>query len=185
MSFAITLVIMMLLGTSYAWYQFDNAYTAFTNVQTFSDNIDLAVVFSNDNNINTTVGVPLTADQVESYSEKTTFTMTPSSTVLAGRTVAYQIYIDNLKIDSSLTEVSSLKYSLLETINGVTTEVASGNFMGVTSNNIVLKEMTTITTFDVTYSYEFRLWLEETGGDQNALMGKKLSGKIKISTAVK
>ncbi len=185
MSVAIIFIIMMLFSTSYAWYQFDNAYTSFSNVQTYSDDIDLAVVFTNSDNINAIVGVPITSDQVEEYSEKTIFTLTPSSAALSGRNVAYQISLENLKIDSALTSVDSLKYALLETVNGTTSTVASGSFSGVTSSSLILKNMTTITTFDVTYSYEFRLWLEENNENQNALMGKSLSGKIKVSTAIK
>ena len=33
-----------------------------------------------------------------------------------------------------------------------------------------------------TYSYEFRLWLEESGGNQNALMGRSISGRIMVYT---
>lgn len=185
MTVAVVALFSSLLSTSYAWYQFDNAVTTFDGVQTYSDDIDLAVVFTSDNNINTRVGVPLTSDQVDAYSEKTTFAMTPSSSVLSGRTVAYQIYIDNLKIDPVLASVSSLKYSLLETVNGSTTTVASGNFKDAINGEFIIKPMATITNYDVTYSYEFRLWLEEDNTNQNALMGKSLSGKIKVAVAVK
>lgn len=197
LTFTVTAVIIMLLGTSYAWYQFDNAVTTFSNVQTFTDGLDeLAIVFTNDDNINTTLGIPILASEVASKSSKTTFTITPSSTLLADKEVAYQISLVDLEIDSALTSTTDLKWSLLETIGtGSTTTIASGNFKDVTSESLVLKTMATISTFDVTYAYEFRIWLEDNGctleqindpddscTNQNDLMGKSLTGKIKVST---
>lgn len=186
LSFAVTVLIVILLGTSYAWYTFDNAVTSFNNVGTFSDNIEVAVVFTNDSNIGTTVGIPITTSEIEEKSEKTSFTITPS-TALAGRSVAIQILLADLKIDSALTSVSSLKYSLLQTVDGVTTTVKSGTFSGVTAGSLILLPSTSISDSDLgkTYSYEFRLWLEEDNSNQNALMGKKLDGYIKVNTAIK
>ena len=185
LSFAVTVLIVILLGTSYAWYTFDNAVTSFNNVQTFSDNIDTAVVFTNSSNIGTTVGIPILASDVEERSEKTIFTVTPSTT-LSGREVAFQISLIDLKIDSALTGVSSLKYSLLQTVDGTTTTIKSGNFSGVTADSLILVT-TTIPSANLgkTYSYEFRLWLEEDNSNQNALMGKKLEGYIKVNTAIR
>ncbi len=185
LSFAVTVLIVILLGTSYAWYTFDNAVTSFNNVQTFSDNIDTAVVFTNSSNIGTTVGIPILASDVEERSEKTIFTVTPSTT-LSGREVAFQISLIDLKIDSALTGVSSLKYSLLQTVDGTTTTIKSGNFSGVTADSLILAT-TTVPSANLgkTYSYEFRLWLEEDNSNQNALMGKKLEGYIKVNTAIR
>ena len=185
LSFAVTVLIVILLGTSYAWYTFDNAVTSFNNVQTFSDDIDTAVVFTNSSNIGTTVGIPILASDVEERSEKTIFTVTPSTT-LSGREVAFQISLIDLKIDSALTGVSSLKYSLLQTVDGTTTTIKSGNFSGVTADSLILVT-TTVPSANLgkTYSYEFRLWLEEDNSNQNALMGKKLEGYIKVNTAIR
>ena len=185
LSFAVTVLIVILLGTSYAWYTFDNAVTSFNNVQTFSDNIDTAVVFTNSSNIGTTVGIPILASDVEERSEKTIFTVTPSTT-LSGREVAFQISLIDLKIDSALTGVSSLKYSLLQTVDGTTTKIKSGNFSGVTADSLILSTITVPeANLGKTYSYEFRLWLEEDNSNQNALMGKKLEGYIKVNTAIR
>ena len=185
LSFAVTVLIVILLGTSYAWYTFDNAVTSFNNVQTFSDNIDTAVVFTNNANISTTVGIPILSSDVEERSEKTMFTVTPSTT-LSGREVAFQISLIDLNIDSALTNVSSLKYSLLQTVDGATTTIKSGNFSGVTADSLILAT-TTVPSANLgkTYSYEFRLWLEEDNSNQNALMGKKLNGYIKVNTAIR
>lgn len=186
LGFAVTVLIVLLLGTSYAWYAFDTAVTSFSNVSTFGENLDVAVVFTNSSNIATTVGVPLLSSEVEEKSSKTLFTVTPSTT-LQGKDVAIQISIINLKIDSALTGVSSLKYSLLQTLDGTTTTVASGNFSNVTSDSLVLMNSTSISSSNLgkTYSYEFRLWLEEDNSNQNALMGKHLSGNIKVNTAIR
>ena len=82
LTITVTVLMIALLGTSYAWYQFDNAVTNFDNVQTFSKDIDLATVFANTDNISTTVGVPLTTAQVDEYSSKTLFSITPSPIIL-------------------------------------------------------------------------------------------------------
>lgn len=189
----------MLLSTSYAWYQFDNAVSDFGNVETFSDNIELAVIFTNDNNIDTTIGVPLFENQIDELSDKTTFTITPNSEFLANKDVAFQISLIDIKIDPVFTTTTDLKYSLIEKIgDGTANEITSGNFSGFTGDNIILKEMTAVTSasLDVTHSYEFRLWLQdnrctleqvmnEECDDQNDLMGKTISGKIKVSTAIR
>lgn len=183
MSVAITMITLFMLSTSYAWYSFTNAITPFS-VETFEDDLAVAVLFTNDNNISTVVGVPLTTDEVNSKASKCLFTVTPDSSVLNGRNVAIAISLENLSIASELTAVSDLNYSLLQTVDGTTTTIASGNFSGVTSSSLLLKSMYEITS-GKTYSFEFRLWLHETGGDQNSLMGKKISGVIKVSSALK
>lgn len=175
----------MLLSTSYAWYQFDNAVTSLGNISTFSEDIETAVIFTNNENINMTVGVPLTTDQVDEYSEKSRFTVTASSDVLTDQEVAVQIALINLDIDSELTAGDDLKYSLIETAgSGTATEISSGSFYNITDDTLIIKSMSAI-TIGTTYSYEFRIWLEETGEDQNSMMGKKITGKIKVSTAIR
>lgn len=175
----------MLLSTSYAWYQFDTAVTSFDNVETFTEGLDdLSVIFTNDNNINTNVGIPIPASRVEDLSSKTNFTVTASNTLLAGKEVAYQVSLVNLNIDAALLGTDALKYSLIETVDGVSSTVANGNFYNFTEEVLVLKSLTTITV-GKTYSYEFRLWLEDNGENQNSLMGKSISGKIMVYTAAR
>jgi len=182
LTFVVTAIVIMLLGTSYAWYQFDNAVTNFTNVQTFTDTLDnVAVVFANSNSINTTVGVPILASEVASKANKANFTVTPSSSKLSGKEVAIQIDLE-FTVASALSGSTYFKYSLLEKAgSGSQTTIASGHFNSKTSGTLTLKPMTKITV-GTTYSYEFRVWLEESGANQNSLMGKSFSGVIKVST---
>lgn len=185
LTFAVTAVIIMLLSTSYAWYQFDNAVTTFNNVETFENLDDFAVVFTNDSNINTNVGIPVLASEVEKRASKTTFTLTPSES-LSGKEVAFQISLVDLNIDSALANSTYFKWSLLETVgDGTAVTVANGNFKNIKENTLVLKQMTKVENLGVTYSYEFRLWLEDSGNTQNGFMGKSVTGRIKISTAVR
>lgn len=183
----VTVMFTMLLGTSYAWYQFDNAVTTFNNVQTFEANLDdLAIVFTNSNNIKTSTGIPLSDSQVEAYSDKTTFTITPSSSKLSGKEVAVQIDLVEINIDRELTLTRDLKWQLFETIgSGTKNKIAEGDFFNLTGDSIVLKSMTKVTTLDITYAYEFRIWLQESGGNQNNLMGKSLTGRIRVSSAIR
>lgn len=183
LSIAVTLLIGILLGTSYAWYSFTNAVTPFST-ETINENLSAAIIFTNDNNISTVVGVPINDDEAADKASKCLFTVTPKTDVLNGRRVAVQISLDDLSIDSALTSITDLKYSLLQTVDGTTTTIASGNFNGITSKSMILKPSYALTS-GKTYSYEFRLWLHETNANQNSLMGKKINGVIKVSSAMK
>ena len=159
--------------------------TSFSNVQTFNEDMNSIIIFEKDDNIGGIISIPLTADQVEKYSSKTKFNWTYSDDDNT-KEVGFQITLINLNIDPELTTNTDLKYSLIEKIgNGSPVEVASGNFMGVTEDSLVIKPMAEISSFGVTHSYEFRIWLEETGANQNTMMGKKVTGKIKVSTAIR
>lgn len=186
LTFVVIAIICVLLSTSYAWYTFTDATTTF-NVETTSESVDLAVVFTNDANISTTAGIPITSDQIDEYASKNSFTMTPSSSVIGSRQVAYQIEIVDLNIASELKNSSYFKYSLLETVDGTTQTVSSGNFSQATGSTFILKPMATLNSADLdkTHSFEFRVWLEESNSPQNNLMGKKINGRIKVSTAIK
>jgi len=192
--FTVTALTITLLGTSYAWYEMSNAYTEFSGISTFSENINSAVIFTSDSSfsLNTLSGIPTTLDQVMTAqndenmaANKLTFTMTPNSDVIGNRQVGYQISLVNLKIDKEFTETEDLKYRLIETIDS-NTSVIEGNFKGVTGNFKILKEMTEIKeeNLDKVHSYEFIIWLQDSNNDQNELMGKNISGTIKVSTAL-
>jgi len=183
-------MVTMLLGTSYAWYQFDNAVTNFTGVQTFNADNELegiSVIFSNTNNINTVVGVPLSQTEVAQYSSKTNFSIVPETDYLNNKEVAYQIELIDFSIDSELAKTQDLQWSVLEEIpTGEQNEIARGNFQGKVSGDIItLKQMTKLTNLDTTHEYEFRLWLNDNGGNQNELMGKEIRGKIKVSIIIR
>lgn len=183
LTFVVTALIIMLLGTSYAWYQFDNAFTSFNNVQTFTEGLGTTVVFANNNSIATYIATPILESEVPTKAEKTLFSITPQPS-LAGKDVAIQIDLTELEIDSVLTNTTDLKYSLVETVGSVSKVIVTGNFNGVTNPTLNLKPMTKISVGS-TYSYEFRLWLQETGANQNSLMGAYIGGIIKVSTLVR
>lgn len=198
LTITVSLLITALLGTSYAWYQFDNAVTNFSGT-TYTDNVDLEVIFINNSTINSTIEAPIFKEQVDEYSQKTLFTISASSQTIDDKArIAYQITLSDIKIDEKLA-VKDLKYSLIETKNNNSTTITSGNFENFKGDTIILKEMKTIEELDVTYSYEFRIWLEEPYctledvnnglydkcSNQNELMGKKLTGKINVSSAFK
>lgn len=196
LTITVSLLITALLGTSYAWYQFDTAVTSFNNVSTYDENVGLAVVFTNSANINSTIEMPILASEVDEYSQKSIFTMTPNSTQIGEREIAYQISLVGIELDEKLTETEDFRYSLVEIKNGISKEIINGNFYNFEGNTLILKEMAVIEELDVTYNYEFRLWLQDNGctleqindgecNDQNDLMGKSFSGKIKVSTALK
>ena len=184
LSVTVVAILLVLLGTSYAWYTFTNASTPFNNVQTSNYDTDLAVVFSNTDNINTVVGIPIRESDAEELADKTLFSITPKAENLSGKEVAYEISVVNLNVASELKATDSLKYSLIEIVGEEKRTVATGNFKNA-SDSISIMPMTQMSDFNKTYSYEFRIWLEETDANQNSLMGKALSGKIKVSTIIR
>ena len=66
------------------------------------------------------------------------------------------------------------------------TSLANGDFSSI-GNNTRINLYTTNLTLGATIpdSYELRIWLEETGENQNNLMGKRFSGRIKIDVYLK
>ena len=185
LSLTVTALIITLLSTSYAWYQFDNAVTDFNNIQTFSDEIKFPVIFTNNDVIRTQTGIPITEEQISTFAERKTFYMTPSKEGIntASFNVNYKISIINIKIDEELKN-EYFKYKLVETINGVVSDEITGNFKNLSENFITLKEGT-ITKFDSQHSYELMIWLQESGDIQNSMQNKSITGNIKVTTILK
>ena len=69
-SIVIIVVFSMMLTTSYAWYAFDNASTAFEGM---TNNDDIIVSYQKGEYINVSNAVPITSGQIDKYSEKNNF----------------------------------------------------------------------------------------------------------------
>ena len=59
----------------------------------------------------------------------------------------------------------------------------AGAMLPITSfgHTVVHGVMEEVETLGVTYSYEFRIWLEDNGTDQNIEQGKTFNGKIVVN----
>ena len=77
------------------------------------------------------------------------------------------------------------KYDLKCNDGSSTTTIKSGTGADFTSTELEIGTLSTQnSTFNVskTYNCALRLWLQETGSNQNALMNKSFSGLIKVNS---
>lgn len=164
--------IISLLGFSYAWYVASNVQTNIGLKTSSSDKIN--VEFVTGEYINTSVGIPILDSEVADKAERNTFTIIAKDTMTVKAN--YNIYIDEISIADELKNSSDFRWELLR--EG--TKVSEGNFSTVENNRINL--YTTSLTLNTTIpdSYELRVWLRENNDDQNALMGKTFTGRIKV-----
>ena len=175
LTITVSILIISLLGVSYAWYGLTEAST---NFEVMTDNTDLTVVHAQSSAVLVTAGAPIAEADAPTKAGISRFTVTPGNN-LTGYNVQMAIDLSQIKIDSQL-KTADFKIQLYE--NG--TLIFNGDGTDVTSDTLNLKPMTSVTIGN-TYSYELRIWIKETNVSQNALMGKSFSGQIKISNMMK
>lgn len=174
---AVTVIIVCLFGVSYAYYSLSNASTDFS---TTVSNDDVYVVYAQSEYISTTTGIPIKADEVASKASASKFSALADSTKFAGYEVALEVSLVDVSLDSAL-QVSDFKIQILE--NGSVINTLTGADIG-NNSKVVLKKLSKITV-GTTYNYEVRVWIQESGSSQNAMMGKSFSGRIQISSSMK
>ena len=186
MLFALTvttsIIFACMLGSSYAYYTLSNGTTVTATTGEFDANV--SVVFSESEYINLKTGVPINSTDVDKYASASKFTLIPDATKLQGYDVAVKIAISNITIDTEL-KISDFKYDLKCNDGSSTTTIKSGTGADFTSTELEIGTLSTQnSTFNVskTYNCALRLWLQETGSNQNALMNKSFSGLIKVNS---
>lgn len=175
-----SIIFACMLGSSYAYYTLSNGTTVTATTGEFDANI--SVVFSESEYINLKTGVPINSTDVDKYASTSKFTLIPDATKLRGYDVAVKIAISNITIDTAL-KISDFKYDLKCNDGSSTTTIKSGTGADFTSTELEIGTLSTQnSTFNVskTYNCALRLWLQETGSNQNALMNKSFSGLIKV-----
>lgn len=183
-------VLSLVLGLTYAFYTSNDGVN--TNVTTSNEDPRLVVTFNQSQYINFNVGIPIPDNMVDTQASKSIFTINPDGTKLANKDVAITVSLVNLSIDNEL-KISDFKYDLICNDGTDDIELSTGTGESFTSevlsNSLLpLGSLSTSTnTFDATkdYTCTFRLWLHETGNEQNSLMGKNFSGVLKVSSAYK
>ena len=183
-------VISLVLGLTYAFYTSNDGVN--TNVTTSNEDPRLVVTFNQSQYINFNVGIPIPDNMVDTQASKSIFAINPDETKLANKDVAITVSLVNLSIDNEL-KISDFKYDLIcnDGTNNSTLSSGTGESFtnDVLSNNLLpLGSLSTsANTFDATkdYTCTFRLWLHETGNEQNSLMGKNFSGLLKVVSAYK
>lgn len=177
-----SIIFACMLGSSYAYYTLSNGTTVTATTGEFDANI--SVVFSESEYINLKTGVPINSTDVDKYASTSKFTLIPDATKLRGYDVAVKIAISNITIDTAL-KISGFKYDLKCNDGSSTTTIKSGTGADFTSTELEIGTLSTQnSTFNVskTYNCALRLWLQETGNNQNALMNKSFSGLIKVNS---
>lgn len=187
MAIAFSVIFMSMIGTSYAYYIATDGTTI--NVTTGNIDTGIAVVFAQSQYINVYTGVPINSGEVDALASTSIFTLAPDATVLEDAEVAVNIGITDLSVDSALI-VDDFKYKFI--CNNGTRDVAVVNGTGRDFTNDVINagyfKLGTLSTTDGTfnagdtYTCTLRVWLEETGENQNYLMNRKFRGLIKVST---
>lgn len=175
-----SIIFACMLGSSYAYYTLSNGTTVTATTGEFDANV--SVVFSESEYINLKTGVPINSTDVDKYASASKFTLIPDATKLRGYDVAVKISISNITIDTAL-KISDFKYDLKCNDGSSTTTIKSGTGADFTSTELEIGTLSTQnSTFNVskTYNCALRLWLQETGSNQNALMNKSFSGLIKV-----
>ena len=177
-----SIIFACMLGSSYAYYTLSNGTTVTATTGEFDANV--SVVFSESEYINLKTGVPINSTDVDKYASASKFTLIPDATKLQGYDVAVKIAISNITIDTAL-KISDFKYDLKCNDGSSTTTIKSGTGADFTSTELEIGTLSTQnSTFNVskTYNCALRLWLQETGSNQNALMNNSFSGLIKVNS---
>lgn len=177
-----SIIFACMLGSSYAYYTLSNGTTVTATTGEFDANV--SVVFSESEYINLKTGVPIKSTDIDKYASSSKFTLIPDATKLQGYDVAVKIAISNITIDTAL-KISDFKYDLKCNDGSSTTTIKSGTGADFTSTELEIGTLSTQnSTFNVskTYNCALRLWLQETGNNQNALMNKSFSGLIKVNS---
>lgn len=177
-----SIIFACMLGSSYAYYTLSNGTTVTATTGEFDANV--SVVFSESEYTNLKTRVPINSTDVDKYASASKFTLIPDATKLQGYDVAVKIAISNITIDTEL-KISDFKYDLKCNDGSSTTTIKSGTGADFTSTELEIGTLSTQnSTFNVskTYNCALRLWLQETGSNQNALMNKSFSGLIKVNS---
>lgn len=177
-----SIIFACMLGSSYAYYTLSNGTTVTATTGEFDAIV--SVVFSESEYINLKTRVPINSTDVDKYASASKFTLIPDATKLRGYDVAVKISISNITIDTAL-KISDFKYDLKCNDGSSTTTIKSGTGADFTSTELEIGTLSTQnSTFNVskTYNCALRLWLQETGSNQNALMNKSFSGLIKVNS---
>lgn len=168
-----------MLGASYAWYAYENA-----EISLFGSTIKEAptVIFSQTEYISSSLNAPIMDEDKENFANVNAFTITFGNNLEKYET-AISIVLDEIYMDDAL-KISNYKYELV----GNNETIIKGDFSMLGDNHeIVLLPNTVmdIANYPQTNTYELYIWLSEDGTNQNELMNKNFSGRVKINSASK
>ena len=169
--FVISIIIVsmfaLMLTTSYAWYSFEKGSTKF---ETVTKSEDILVSYQDGEYINTDIAVPVVKEQIDKYASKNNFNIKVTG---KGEVMIAASLID-VTIDSALNKESfviDLFYQgdKIDSIDG--SKIVSGN--DIVFENVLLKNK-------ASNQFEIRLYILDDGSNQNDMMKKTFSAKVKV-----
>ena len=190
LTITVSAIFLLMFGTSYAYYISDADINL--NITTGNFDADVAVVFNQNQYVNLNNGIPITEAEVSEKASKSIFTLVPNKSVLEGYDVSVTISLIDISIDEEL-RANDFRYNL--TCNSGSSEFSlTPDNMGtgedftediLESGNLVLGTISTNDNFDInnTYTCSFAVYLLENQEDQNHLMNKNFSARLKIDSS--
>lgn len=190
LTITVSAIFLLMFGSSYAYYVSDADINL--NINTGDFDADVAVVFNQSQYINLKTGIPITEEEISDKASKSNFTLVPNSSVLEGHDVSVTISLTDISIDEEL-RASDFRYNL--SCNGGSGEFSlTPDNMGtgedftedvIDSGDLVLGTISTDDNFDVnnTYACTLTVYLLENQENQNHLMNKNFSARIKINSS--
>lgn len=179
LSITLGIIFSLMLGSSYAWYAYSNAEsTLFGSAITEKPTI----IFAQDDSVVFRTNTPILDEDRYSYANITSFNITFGENLI-NYDNSISINLEDIVIDNELRN-NNFKYELLE--NGVT--VANGSFSEYTDGGsfvIMPPKIINEEVYPKTYVYDLFVWISDDGSNQNELMGKRFSAKVKINSASK
>ena len=184
LTLTVSIIFVTVMGATYAYY---NITGGSINATTGDEDTSVSIVFNNSDYINLNTGIPISSNDVYKMASNTTFTLTPNNAIINDYDISVDIILSNIEIDEELKNSSVTGNS----------QVFNGNFASLMENNyLTIASLSTTeegnNNFYVDPNYNFQnyscilyIWLEETGENQNYLMGKHFGANIEIYSMMK
>lgn len=164
-TFIISLILIIIIGTSYAVFH--------TDAETEHKDLTLATLdieYIDGQTINAGNSLPLTDDEIEEYASKTNFSVKNKSNV----PVYLEVALTNIVMDDELKN-SSFMYAVYQE----NTQIASGTFADC-GTELVLKNDIGQYVSNTAVNYTIAIWIQDNGGNQNSMLNRGMSAKIRV-----
>lgn len=186
LTIAASAIFVFMIGSSYAYY---TATSTDINVTTGNTSDGVSVIFTDNNYVNITTGVPIDDNMVDNYVDGNKFSIIPNVNTLNGYDAFITIALINVNIDDSL-KINSFKYKLIcidDNSDVVKSTTGNGTSL-VSGTDVVLSKFnTTDNSFDINTNYQctFKVWISNSGNNQNELMNKKFSALLEVNSIMR
>lgn len=164
-------VFVLMLSSSYAWYSFNNASTAF-NIKTSDE--DINVMYKSSKFISTVTAVPISSNDVSKLAEKNNFSIEVNNDEI-DEALSVSVGLTSVEIDGALRN-NNFRYDLLYNGNSV----AKGNFSDFFGDSLSLVDGIILDNLGEN-NFELRIYLLDDGNNQNDMMNKTFKAIISVN----